>query len=189
MSSVEVIALVIIKNNEHYHTIINGEMTTFITKNAIKEIIETFSKIIIDKSINGACLVDLDSDQIEITELKKYMLYCVKFQEGDGITFITSKKYKERVAFSFIFKLKDIFDKTQITSMFYESNDPTKIDTIEKINKDLQEIKIVLHKNIDSILERGEKIEHLILKSQALSESSKRFYYVAKKMNSCCTIA
>ena len=188
MSLTEVIALIIVKKNEIFYSVVNKEITTFLTKNAIKEIIETFSKIIIERTNNGACSIDLESEQIEISELRKYMLHCIKFQEGEGIAFITNKKYKERVAFSFILKLKDIVDKTLLTTMFYESNDPAKIDTIEKINKDLQELKIVMHKNIESVLARGEKIETLILKTQALSENSKRFYVTAKKMNSCCTI-
>jgi synaptobrevin family protein YKT6 len=85
-------------------------------------------------------------------------------------------------------KLKDIEDKTQLTTLFYESSDPSKIDTIEKIHKDLRELKTVMHKNIESVLMRGEKIETLIMKTEALSENSKRFYVTAKKMNSCCII-
>jgi len=189
MASVEVVALVVIRNNLCYHTVINKDITTFYTKNVIKEIMETFSKIIIDKATIGACSIDLESEQNSITELRNYMLYCVKFQDGNGITFITSKKYKERIAFSFIIKLKELDDKALITSMFYDSNEPAKIDVIEKINKDLKELHVVMHKNIESILERGEKLEILILKAEGLSKNSKRFYVTAKKMNRYCTIS
>ena len=79
-----------------------------------------------------------------------------------------------------------------------------------KIQKELDETKIVLHKTIESVLERGEKIDSLVEKSDGLSAQSKMFYskhcfvpldaiFVntvltsilieqAKQQNSCCVI-
>jgi hypothetical protein len=45
-----------------------------------------------------------------------------------------------------------------------------------KIQKELDETKIVLHKTIESVLERGEKIDNLVQKSDGLSAQSKMFY-------------
>jgi hypothetical protein len=45
-----------------------------------------------------------------------------------------------------------------------------------KIQKELDETKIVLHKTIESVLERGEKIDSLVAKSDGLSAQSKMFY-------------
>ena len=45
-----------------------------------------------------------------------------------------------------------------------------------KIQKELDETKIVLHKTIESVLERGEKIDSLVEKSDGLSAQSKMFY-------------
>jgi hypothetical protein len=45
-----------------------------------------------------------------------------------------------------------------------------------KIQKDLDETKIVLHKTIEKVLERGEKIDDLVAKSDGLSAQSKMFY-------------
>jgi synaptobrevin homolog YKT6 len=50
-----------------------------------------------------------------------------------------------------------------------------------KIQKDLDETKIVLHKTIEKVLERGEKIDDLVAKSDGLSAQSKMFY---RKSNS-----
>lgn len=44
------------------------------------------------------------------------------------------------------------------------------------------------HKTIESVLERGEKLDSLVDKSAALSASSKGFYKTAKSQNSCCII-
>lgn len=66
--------------------------------------------------------------------------------------------------------------------------DPQQADSIMKIQKELDETKIVLHKTIESVLERGEKIDSLVAKSDGLSAQSKMFYTQAKKQNSCCVV-
>jgi synaptobrevin family protein YKT6 len=66
--------------------------------------------------------------------------------------------------------------------------DPAQADSIVKIQKELDETKIVLHKTIESVLERGEKIDNLVAKSDGLSAQSKMFYTQAKKQNSCCVV-
>ena len=86
--------------------------------------------------------------------------------------------------------------------------DPQQADSIMKIQKELDETKIVLHKTIESVLERGEKIDDLVQKSDGLSAQSKvcgpvrcltvvreseaddlqMFYTQAKKQNSCCVV-
>lgn len=67
--------------------------------------------------------------------------------------------------------------------------DPQQADTIMKVQQELDETKIVLHKTIESVLARGEKLDSLVEKSDALSASSRMFYKQAKKTNSCCVIA
>ena len=50
----------------------------------------------------------------------------------------------------------------------------------------LDETKIVLHKTIDSVLARGEKLDNLVAKSSDLSVASQMFYRTARKQNQCC---
>ncbi|KAH7244859.1 Longin-like domain-containing protein [Fusarium solani] len=76
-------------------------------------------------------------------------------------------------------ELKDYLSKYQ---------DPQQADSILKIQKELDETKIVLHKTIESVLQRGEKIDDLVAKSDGLSAQSKMFYQQAKKQNSCCVL-
>lgn len=66
--------------------------------------------------------------------------------------------------------------------------DPAQADKILKIQRELDETKIILHKTIDSVLERGEKLDTLVEKSSDLSAASQMFYKQAKKTNQCCTI-
>jgi len=69
-----------------------------------------------------------------------------------------------------------------------EYQDPTKVDKIMKVDRSLAETKEVLHKTIEAVLARGEKLDELVDKSAELSASSKAFYKTAKKTNSCCAV-
>lgn len=80
--------------------------------------------------------------------------------------------------------------------------DPRQADTIMRVQQELDETKIVLvrssrvcvwmcfteynsfkHKTIESVLQRGEKLDSLVERSNALSAQSKMFYKTAKKVN------
>ncbi|CAD6228026.1 unnamed protein product [Miscanthus lutarioriparius] len=50
--------------------------------------------------------------------------------------------------------------------------DPAEADKLLKIQRDLDETKIILHKTIDSVLARGERLDSLVEKSSDLSISS-----------------
>jgi synaptobrevin family protein YKT6 len=66
---------------------------------------------------------------------------------------------------------------------------PAEADKISKIQKDLDETTQILHKTIDSVLERGVKLDNLVERSNDLSAQSKMFYKQAKKTNGCCVIS
>ncbi|KAJ6152295.1 Synaptobrevin [Penicillium chrysogenum] len=76
----------------------------------------------------------------------------------------------------------------QLKEYIVKYQDPSQADSIMKIQQELDETKIVLHKTIESVLERGEKIDSLVQKSDGLSAQSKMFYTQAKKQNSCCVV-
>lgn len=67
-------------------------------------------------------------------------------------------------------------DFPQLKEYIVKYQDPQQADSIMKIQKELDETKIVLHKTIESVLERGEKIDSLVEKSDGLSAQSKMFY-------------
>jgi hypothetical protein len=54
--------------------------------------------------------------------------------------------------------------------------DPETVDATIKIQRELDETKVVLHKTLESVLERGEKLDDLVQKSEGLSAQSKMFY-------------
>jgi|TARA_B100000524_G_scaffold345956_1_gene245367 synaptobrevin family protein YKT6 len=73
------------------------------------------------------------------------------------------------------------------TSLLTRFQDPGQADQLTKIMSELQQTKLVLHETIEAALERGQKIDDLISKSNDLSGSSKMFFKTAKKQNQCCT--
>jgi len=76
----------------------------------------------------------------------------------------------------------------QLKEYIVKYQDPQQADSIMRVQRELDETKIVLHKTIESVLERGEKIDSLVAKSDGLSAQSKMFYQQAKKQNSCCIV-
>ncbi|TBU51892.1 hypothetical protein BD310DRAFT_890248 [Dichomitus squalens] len=76
----------------------------------------------------------------------------------------------------------------EINTYLQKYQDPRQADAIMKVQQELDETKIILHKTIESVLQRGEKINDLVDRSNELSMQSKMFYKTAKKQNSCCLI-
>ncbi|KAI0045927.1 snare protein YKT6 [Auriscalpium vulgare] len=116
---------------------------------------------------------------------------------------ITDQEYPVRPAFSLLTKLLDDFAAKVPQSAFKNPSaisfpdintylekyqDPRQADNIMRVQQELDETKIVLHKTIESVLQRGEKLDNLVERSNALSAQSKMFYKTAKKQNSCCTV-
>ncbi|KAI0644114.1 snare protein YKT6 [Trametes meyenii] len=116
---------------------------------------------------------------------------------------ITDQEYPVRPAFSLLTKLLDDFiakvpqasyntpaaiSFPEINTYLQKYQDPRQADAIMKVQQELDETKIILHKTIESVLQRGEKINDLVDRSTALSAQSKMFYKTAKKQNSCCVI-
>ena len=66
--------------------------------------------------------------------------------------------------------------------------DPAAADKLMRIQRDLDETKVILHKTIESVLERGQRLDDLVAKGEDLSMASQMFYKQARKTNSCCTI-
>jgi synaptobrevin family protein YKT6 len=121
----------------------------------------------------------------------------------DGLSgvLIADKEYPVRVAYSLLNKMLEEFSSRMPSSTWigplvypplrdylHKYQDPRQADTILKVQQELDETKIVLHKTIESVLQRGEHLDSLIQKSDMLSGQSKTFYKAAKKQNSCCSV-
>merc|ERR1711935_50900 len=114
------------------------------------------------------------------TSVKHEAFLCHMYCSPGGITAccFADAEYPSRVAFGYLSKLCEDFTQAQ---------DPAQADQLTRIMNELEETKVVLHDTIEAALERGQKIDTLIEKSNDLSGSSKMFYKTAKKQNQCCS--
>jgi len=135
----------------------------------------------------------------------EYSCHCYVRPDSLAAVVCTDAEYPARVAHSLASKVLDDFaDKvpsSQWTKNEAESiqfpplpiylhkfQNPAEADAMTKLQNELDETKIILHDNIEKILDRGEKLDDLVAKSEGLSFQSKAFYKQASKTNSCCVI-
>jgi len=118
-----------------------------------------------------------------------YTFHAYGRTEGIAGIIISDPEYPALVAHQLLSKVVDEFLSQHPRSEYANSTstlsvpalkdyivkyqDPQQADSIMKIQKELDETKIVLHKTIESVLERGEKIDDLVQKSDGLSAQSK----------------
>ena len=137
---------------------------------------------------------------------ESYVVHCYVRSDGLAGTVTTDLEYPSRVAYVLLTQLLDDFTNTMgdswtsvdqpdsvtfapIEEYLQKYQNPAEADKVTKIQKDLDETTQVLHKTIDSVLERGVKLDNLVERSDDLSRQSKMFYKQAKKTNSCCVIS
>jgi len=166
------------------------------TRSNYGEFMTLFSKTVAERTRPG---------QRQDIEEQAYTFHAYGRTEGIAGIIISDQDYPALVAHQLLSKVVDEFLSKHPRSSFSSSNpsplpfpelkdyivkyqDPQQADSIMKIQKELDETKIVLHKTIESVLERGEKIDTLVSKSNDLSSQSKAFYTQAKKQNSCCVV-
>jgi len=77
--------------------------------------------------------------------------------------------------------------QAQHVKLLTQFQDPAQADQLTRIMSELEQTKVILHETIEAALERGQKIDSLIDKSNDLSGSSKMFFKTAKKQNQCCS--
>lgn len=99
---------------------------------------------------------------------------------------ITDAEYPPRVGFSLLGKIIDDSKNTNIDEYLKSYQNPAKADKLTKIQHELDEVKTIMVDNIEQVLQRGEKLDSLVAKSQDLSKNAKIFRRQAKNVNSCC---
>ncbi|KAI4163891.1 MAG: hypothetical protein LQ342_002388 [Letrouitia transgressa] len=153
------------------------------TRDNYGQFMSLFSKTVAERTKPG---------QRQDVEEKSYTFHAYGRTEGVAGIIISDPDYPALVAHQLLSKVVDEFLARYPRSAFANSNptlnfpqlkeyitkyqDPQQADSIMKIQKELDETKIVLHKTIESVLERGEKIDSLVEKSDGLSAQSKMFY-------------
>ncbi|XP_046333040.1 synaptobrevin homolog YKT6-like [Haliotis rufescens] len=168
----------------------------YFQRSSIKEFMDFTSKIITERT--ATC------SRASVKE-NEYM--CHVYVRSDGLSgvLIGDHEYPQRVAHTLLNKVLDEFaakypksnwdvlssgqiNFPQLNEYLQKYQNPKEADAMTKIQNDLDETKIILHNTIDAVLQRGEKLDDLVDKSEGLSTQSKAFYKTAKKTNQCCVI-
>ncbi|XP_043272144.1 synaptobrevin homolog YKT6 isoform X2 [Venturia canescens] len=132
---------------------------------------------------------------------------CHVYVRGDNLAgvLISDHEYPNRVSHTLITKVLDEFaarhpsntwatlneataDFPQINTYLAKYQNPQEADSLTKMQNNLDETKIILHSTLEAVLQRGEKLDDLVAKSEGLSVQSKAFYKTARKTNSCCSL-
>lgn len=119
--------------------------------------------------------------------------YIFHYNNENGFTFLcmTDAAFNNRTAYAFLFDIKDKFFEKYGNTMsnlkaysinrdFGEIikarmsffNGVTDTDKLDAVKKNIGQTMDIMKENLDKILDRGEKIELLVNKSHALSDSS-----------------
>ncbi|KAI9736338.1 MAG: palmitoyltransferase [Cirrosporium novae-zelandiae] len=151
------------------------------TRDSYGEFMTLFSKTVAERTRPG---------QRQDIEEKSYTFHAYARTEGVAGIIISDHDYPALVAHQLLGKVVDEFlskyPRTafmnttaantlafpQLKEYIVKYQDPQQADSIMKIQRELDETKIVLHKTIESVLERGEKIDSLVEKSDGLSAQS-----------------
>ncbi|GAB7364550.1 hypothetical protein MBLNU230_g5357t1 [Neophaeotheca triangularis] len=165
------------------------------TRTSVGEFMSLFSRTVAERTRAG---------QRQDVEEQSYTFHAYGRSEGVCGIIISDHEYPALVAHQLLSKIMDewlsknprkVWESSDAGVPFPELKgylekyqDPAQADGILKVQRELDETKIVLHKTIESVLERGEKIDNLVAKSDGLSAQSKMFYTQAKKQNSCCVV-
>ncbi|KAI5966475.1 YKT6 [Candida pseudojiufengensis] len=172
---------------------------SFFERNGVSQFMTFFSETVAQRTPVG---------QRQSVEEGNYIGHTYTRSEGLSGVIITDKEYPVRPAYTLINKILEEYlslhpknewiNLTETNSnLNYQSQldiylkkyqDPSQADSIMKVQQELDDTKVILHKTIEGVLQRGEKLDSLVDKSEALSSSSRMFYKQAKKTNSCCII-
>lgn len=123
---------------------------------------------------------------------------------GLAAVIVADQEYPSRVAFALIGRILEDFTREvprdtwlvatervsfpRLGEYLQQYQDPASADPIMRVQRELDETKVVLHKTMDSLLQRGERLDDLVARSDELGSQSKQFFKMAKKQNSCCVI-
>ncbi|KAG7153321.1 synaptobrevin homolog YKT6-like [Homarus americanus] len=189
---------VLYKGTERAHllkTAYDLSQFSFFQRGSVQEFMAFTSKIITERS--NPCSRQSVKEQ-------EYM--CHVYVRADNLAgvVISDHEYQYRVAHNMLNRIIDDFAAkvpshlwpdteesaipyTELPATLARWQNPREADSLTKVQEEVEETKIILHKTINAVLERGEKLDDLVSKSENLSMQSKTFYKTARKTNSCCT--
>ncbi len=118
---------------------------------------------IVDQGMTFLCMAD-ESTKRRIT-----------FAFLEDIKTLWREKYGSVEQSALAFSLNDLFSPVLRQRMEYFSSNPQAADNIARVQAQIDTVKDVMVENIDRVLERGEKIELLVDKTEKLNQTAFKF--------------
>ena len=168
-------------------------------RGTLKDFLNFHSRLVIER---------VTQDTHAQVQLEKGICYAIANSDKIGVTMICDEEYPKRVAIDFLMKIHENF-KTFVEEKKLDLNlissdtdvkydyianeiedwqDPSKKDSLMKLQNELNDVTDIMRQNINELLKREENLESLMQKSNDLSATSVSFYKQAKKTNSCCNL-
>ena len=97
------------------------------------------------------------------------------------VAMVTDNEYPVSVAFEIMSKVQE--QPALLDDILQHCQDPRTVSPMYRVRQQLDETLVIMHENVDKIIQRSEDIAVLVEKSERLSASSKMFYKVARKQN------
>jgi synaptobrevin homolog YKT6 len=76
----------------------------------------------------------------------------------------------------------------ELDKFFIDGNDELKNDKLIQVRNEVDVTKAVILDSIDALLERGEKIEDLLIRNETLEKEAREYLKRTKDLNRCCQI-
>jgi synaptobrevin family protein YKT6 len=158
----------------------NLESFSFFESFILKQKIETVTKEIIQQiPTNNIYQINQTIGD------KEFVIYGSSYNDYSVV--ITDKDYPSYVA-SKLLQLLNSSTNPDFDKLFDIYQNPSNIDKLIIIKKELEDSKIIIYDSIDKLIDRGEKMDELMNKTESLVRDSESFRVEAKKMNECCSI-
>ncbi|TKC40551.1 hypothetical protein EI555_008039 [Monodon monoceros] len=157
---------------------------SFFQRSSVQEFMTFTSQLIVERSSKGSR-----------ASVKEQEYLCHVYVRNDSLAgvVIADSEYPSRVAFTLLEKVLDEFSKqvdridwpvgspdtiqfAGLDGHLSRYQNPREADPMTKVQAELDETKIILHNTMESLLERGEKLDDLVSKSEVLGIQSKAFY-------------
>jgi len=165
------------------------ELSTFgwLTYSSVKQILTFVSK---EAAIR--CHKTVQKNYVMVKE-KEYICH-VLLKNEEAIVLVSDDEYPTLAAYSVLGKVWDMLDHTngisvagsvEFGALLKKYDDPNEANKLYKIQIELQETRTILIKTIDQLLEKGEKLDSIINKTDELSLQSKLLLDSAANLNKC----
>jgi synaptobrevin family protein YKT6 len=168
---------------------------SFFKRGTVQELVTFFIRQVVQRTKPGGK---------EVVEEGDYICHSYVISENLAAAVVTDKSYPTRVALSLCAlslsefrtangdKWANCTTDTQLPTpslkeLITKYQKPDEADNISRIQRELDEVKDILHRSMEDLLNRGEKLDSIIERSEDLSASSKQFLWQAKKTNQCCS--